>query len=143
MSDQRLNPQIKTIDVGVRHLRSVKVYPLSVSDQFSLTEKLAGSINEIVGTDLRGMSEVDAVKNIQAIINTNLGIILGYVCDEEDSPRMEELTNQQLSEIVNVIFEVNYEGLIKNLKDLFERGRALFPKLPKQAAPSKRTKKKQ
>lgn len=144
MSNQKLNPQIKEIEIGVRELRSIKLYPLSVADQFDLTKKIADSINEIVGGDVldfKGLSEAEAVDRLREVISSNLDVILGYVCDKEEVPQMKELTNLQVSDIVLKIFEVNYEGLIKNFKSLFERGKALFPKgmnIPKP--PSRRTK---
>jgi hypothetical protein len=131
MSESKdLNPEIKTVKVGTRQLRPVKIYPLSVADQFELTKSLATVINQVAGeeVDLRKMSEEKAVEAIQEIVSSNLDMILKFVCDDGEAPKMTELTNNQIVEIVTTIFEVNYEGLIKNFKDLFKRGKVLFRK---------------
>jgi len=139
MSVSKLNPQIKTVGVGVRELREVKVYPLSVKDQFEITKEIADSINDIMGGfNFDNMTEAEAVDALAQLISENLTKILKYVCDEDKVPSVEELTNDQLSQFATIIFEVNYEGLIKNFKDLFERGKKLMPKLPQiQAAPTR------
>lgn len=129
MSDQNLNPQIKSIQVGVRHTRELKIYPLSVKDQFELTKEIVDSVNEIVATFDGLKDEIQAVSALSEIISKNLTKILKYVCDSDQIPTMEELTNAQLGEIAVIVFEVNYEGLIKNFKDLFKRGKDLFPKI--------------
>lgn len=140
MSDQKkLNPQIKTIEIGVRETREIKIYPLSVKDQFELTKELADSINELLRVDFKNIREEEAIDAFAELLSNRLTDVLRYVCDQDQVPKMEELTNIQLSEIANIVFEVNYEGLIKNFKDLFKRGKDLFPRvqLPQKARRTK------
>jgi hypothetical protein len=70
----------------------------------------------------------EALLFIQKIITDNLSKVLEYICDEEERPSMKELTNNQFCEIVNIVYEVNYEGMIKNLKDLSQKVMTQFKK---------------
>jgi len=48
---------------------------------------------------------------------------MSYVVNPEDDdvPTLDEITNKNLYEIARAIFEMNYEDIIKNFKDLFGR----------------------
>lgn len=121
-----LNPDIKNINVGIKELREVKIYPLSMTDQFQLTEDLAQVINEMgSGVDFSTITNEDALQFMKKLLSENLMKILTYVTTEEERPTLDELTNNQFYEIANILFEVNYEGLLKNFKDLIMRAQGL------------------
>lgn len=122
---KKLNPEIRDIEVGVKEIRSIKVYPLSANDQFELSNRLINAIN-----DLGNMSDFstneEALNFFQRLITENLQVILEYAVEEQERPNFDELTNNQIYEIVEAIFEVNYEGFIKNFRNLFSRGAGLL-----------------
>jgi len=121
-----LNPDIKEVNVGIKEIRKVKIYPLSMTDQFKLTESLSQVINEMSsGMDLSNLANEEVLEFMQRILSENLIQVLEYVTTEEDRPTLDELTNNQFYEIANVLFEVNFEGLIKNFMNLFERAKSL------------------
>jgi len=121
-----LNPDIKNINVGIKELREVKIYPLSMTDQFQLTEDLAQVISEMgSGVDFNSITNEDALQFMKKLLSENLIKILAYVTTEEERPTLDELTNNQFYEIANILFEVNYEGLLKNFKDLIMRAQGL------------------
>ncbi len=127
-TEKKLNPDIKKVDVGVRELKTITIYPLSATDQFDLTNRIVSVITELSQKEeLSSMSNEQAVEFIQTIIRDNLQVILEYVVDESERPSFEELTNNQIYTIVSNIFEVNYEGFLKNFKDLFKRAATLIP----------------
>ncbi len=131
----KMNPQISTVEVGIKSLREVFIYPLSVSDQFNLTDIITTVMQEVAGLEEGGDDIIVITIAINAI-KTNLAKILDYVLDEKETLSYDELTNTQLMEIVDIIFETNYEGLIKNLKRLQEKARILWssaPSLPKSS----------
>jgi len=121
----KMNPQISTVEVGIRSLREVFIYPLSVSDQFKLTEIITSVIQEVSSVP-DGSDDMVIVNIAVDAIKINLAKILVFVLDEKESITFEELTNTQLMEIVDIIFETNYEGIIKNLKRLLEKARILW-----------------
>jgi len=127
MSEKRLNPDINKVDIGVRELTTITIYPLSAHDQFDLTSRLVNTITTLAENDqFKDMSNEQALEFIQTAIKENLDIVLEYAVDEPERPTMKDLTNNQIYNIVAIIFEVNYEGFIKNFKDLFERGKTLI-----------------
>jgi hypothetical protein len=125
MTESRLNPQIKPVQVGVRTLREVKIYPLSMTDQENLTKTLVGVFNDVRSgkLDPKDVGQEQVFDALQKLILDNIKVILKYVTDEGETPTMEELTNNQLFEITNIIFEVNYEGFLKNFKALIKRAK--------------------
>lgn len=130
MSESRLNPQIRRVEVGTRELRELKIYPLSLADQNELLSLLVDVINEATQSDMdvKSMTEEEGVKFVQDLIQNNVTKIISFVTDLDETPAIDELTNDQFIRIANIIFEVNFEGLIKNSKDLFERAKGLFRK---------------
>lgn len=132
----KMNPQISTVEVGIKSLREVFIYPLSVSDQFQLTDVITGVIQEVAGLEDDGGDDMIVISIAINAIKTNLAKILEFVLDANETISYDELTNTQLMEIVDIIFETNYEGLIKNLKRLQEKARILWssaPSLPKSS----------
>ncbi len=124
----KLNPDIKKVDVGIRELKTITIYPLSAHDQFDLTNRIVSVITDLSEKgELATLTNEEAVNFIQTVIRDNLQIILEYVVDEEERPSFDELTNNQIYTIVSTIFEVNYEGFLKNFKDLFKRAAELVP----------------
>lgn len=120
------NPDIKTVLVGVRELHKVFIYPLSMNDQFQLLEKLSTAIQKIAeGKQLDLKSNIEGIAFMKDVISENLEQVLEYVTDKEERPELKEITNNQLFEIVNIIFSVNFESMIKNFKDLFQRAKGI------------------
>jgi len=124
---KKLHPEIKVVDVGIRELRSITVYPLSAKDQFTLLNRLMTAIEEInADLNVENATNADALAVIQKCIFENLNVILEYVVDESERPDFDELTNNQIYEIANIVFEVNYEKAAKNFKDLVTRAQGLL-----------------
>ena len=126
MSEKSLNPDIKEIQVGIRELRNVYIYPLSISDQLKLTKQVKSVIEDIsTNWDFNNMTNEQALDFLNEVITENLSKILEFVTEEQERPSFEELTNNQFVQIVNIVFEVNYEGLIKNFQNLFKKFKGL------------------
>lgn len=151
-----LNPQIQTLDIGKKELRKITVYPLSLKDQLSLPEtisesfiKLLGNYDDLVtkGKDQLSEKEEQTTAKDLAIINDmtdivaeNLDAILALVTDEEKPVSSSEITNLQLSELVEIIFSVNYESAVGKVKSVVARAQALMsPKKTEPETPEKTT----
>lgn len=116
------NPDIKEVLIGIRNLKKIYVYPLSMQDQFDLVEKLADAINAVgEGFDFNELTNEQAIEFIKKLITDNVTTILEYVTDDEERPQFNQMTNNQLFEIVDIIFSVNFEGVLKNSMNLFQR----------------------
>lgn len=119
--DKRINPQIKDVEVGILKLRKIKIYPLSMADQLSLTELINKAMKSFFESDRGGEDEnLVFVSFIVKTIQDNIGKILGFVSpDEKPNVLMKEITNIQLSEIVRIVYQDNYETPVKNVMSLF------------------------
>lgn len=128
----KLNPQITSIEIGVRDLRTITIYPLSMADQFSMDKVITEAMSIFNIDDID--NEIELVGFVFKIIQDNLKLAIELVTDKEErgtESLLNEMTNLQITDLIRIIFEVNYETQIKNLKGLFEKAKKLFqPKRP-------------
>jgi hypothetical protein len=119
----RLNPQIKDVEIGIRNLRSIKIYPLSVSDQLTATNLVTSALQVFMTNKDVKNNDLLFVAFMLEQIRTNASEILKMVLDENESPEsvLKEMSNEQMMVIVKAIYEVNYESLSKNVKSLLEK----------------------
>jgi len=124
MSD-KMNPQIRTVNIGVRELRPIKIYPLSMADQTKMVDLIKGVLLRVFErqeeSDANDMQLAELViKEIQE----NLPVLLKYIVDEEVP--LEDLTNFQFTEIVGHVYKDNFEDAGKNVKNLVEKMKKVF-----------------
>ena len=121
--NRTINPEARTITIGARKPRQITIYPLSITDQMKLTDRFSEVVQEFGQTDRENMTNETAIEQLKNLIKDNLPEVMSYVVDpdENDIPTLDEITNRNLYEIAKAIFEMNYEDIIKNFKDLFGR----------------------
>ena len=124
MSKGTMNPDITTVEVGIRKLREITIYPLSVASQLEATEIIASVMNTVAGFE--GLEDEEVVTTFVSLLRTNLEKILKLILDESEEIDFNELTNPQLENIVNVIFDKNYKDVVKNSKDLIGKIKPLL-----------------
>ena len=124
----RLNPEIQTTEIGVRELKTIKIYPLSMADQLSMTNLITEALQEFFKRP--GMAEAgresdfEFAKFIADLIKENLSTILGMITDEA---KLEDITNNQAVEIAEMVYETNFGSLVKKVKSLLEKVNEQFP----------------
>lgn len=128
-----MNPQITTVQIGVKSLREVTLYPLSMADQFQMTELISTEINNFVGTDFNELSDIEMVEMVFDAVKRNLEKILKYVLEEKETVSFEEITNTQFVEIATRIYEINFDVFAKNWKTLKEKFPNLVSRLNEQS----------
>ena len=129
MSDEnKLNPDIKKLDVGVKTLRTVDILPLSMADQGKMTEIIAEAMATFLQHDMDSLKDLQVVTVMVKLIKDNIEKMLPLVLDDGVTVTLEELTNNQFSQLVDYIFEVNYEGIIGNFQKLAEKVRKVLPR---------------
>ena len=121
--EKKLNPQITDVEIGIRNLRKITVYPLSMSDQLKLTDLITKSVTEQLAKADGG--ELSLVSFIIKMLQENIGKIITMVTDE-DAKVLDEISNSQAVEIADVLFDVNYGTVAKNFKSLSEKLTGLF-----------------
>lgn len=134
-----LNPDIRNIEYGKREIKSLQIFPLSIRDQFKLSDMITKVVTGIVDAQEQNQfSDMAFMHQVMGAIEANIAQILCVSADisiEESNEVLDTMTNPQLVELVEIIWVVNYEPAIKKGKDLFERGRNLFPS-KRSSAPS-------
>jgi len=116
-----LNPQITTLSVGTKSLREVTIYPLSMADQFKMTDALVSAFSKVSEVTSEHTSDAAFVATMVKLIEDNLQELLDLVLADGESITFDELTNDQFSDLVMIIYEVNYESTIKKFRGLVEK----------------------
>lgn len=127
--NDRLNPQITKIDIGTRSLRSITLYPLSLADEKLFGEVIQKALQKYFDQQVSGKDDelIGFVDFLIKLIEKNLIKILGLITDEEKPKDVfDNMTNYQLSEMVKIIYDVNFEQPSKNVKSLLETLKSMF-----------------
>ena len=134
MTDNTLNPQIREIDYGVRSLRKLKIYPMSMSDQKKFGELFKKVVEEYLAQTPEGpMNQADLLpfaSFIVKLVGENIKEILKIITelrDNELATFFDDVTNTQMSQIIMAVVEENFESPSKNLIGLWETVAQLFP----------------
>lgn len=134
-----LNPDIRNMEYGKREIKSLQIFPLSIRDQFKLSNMVTSVVTGLVDSQEEyQFSDAAFMRQVMESIESNITEILCVMADikkEEADEIIDAMTNTQLLELVEIIWIVNYEPAIKKGRDLFERGRNLFPS-KRSSAPS-------
>jgi hypothetical protein len=123
---QKLNPQIAEIDIGSRNLRKLTIYPLSLKDQIEFTDLIGQAILLFMDKEAE-RTDIEFITLIIQFIKQNISKLISLATGEDGEKLLEEITNDQVAQIADIIYVVNYEGSIKNFQGLFEKIKVLFP----------------
>lgn len=127
-----LNPAIKEATIGIRKLRKIKIYPLSMADQIEFTGLVISSVVTIFETVKGGVENIAFAHHLYTLIKENIGKLLVYITDEGEA-LLKELSNEQALAIAEIVYEVNYGIMEKKAVPFVERLRKAF--LPEQSLP--------
>jgi hypothetical protein len=129
----QLNPQIATTEIGRRTLRELKIYPLSLGDQLATSSIIKDAFSAVASSD----DDVEMAGIVMGLLEQNIPLILEYIVDTDEevvNDLLKDITNTQAVTIAEIVFEQNYESLIKKVKGLFDRMMKKMENIP----PSKR-----
>ena len=152
-----LKPTIITVEVGVRELKQVPIYPLSMADQLALPDKLVEAVGKMANIDYKNLAQstlksvskkavtpVDAPQNKDMeLVKLILGLIqenVEYILEKStDGVTLSDLTNNQFVDIVDIIFTINYEQSVGKVADLVQRAKKTFRKIVPGPMPQEST----
>lgn len=120
-SKTSLKNDIRKVTIGIKEPRDITIYPLSLQDQLDLLDRISEYTQTFKDSDFSDITNEQAIEFLKAVLIENLTLILSYVTTEKDRPELRELTNNQFYTLVEIIYEVNFEGVLKNSKNLFQR----------------------
>lgn len=117
-----LAPDIRKTIIGIRKPKEITVYPVSIASENELLTEFVSLFSSF--TDLSGVSDAELINTIKDSIFENIEQIITHVTEEEID--LNEITNNQLLALGEIIFEVNFEVLLKNGKGFIEKMKTLF-----------------
>lgn len=116
-----LNPDVRELQIGVRALRTVTIYPLSVRDQLKTSSIVSSAVIAFFNgfEDANAVPDTDFAVFVSGLVSGNLEqVVRMALADEpEDVDVLAEMTNRQLETLITTIYEVNYSFL----SELFQR----------------------
>jgi len=123
INEERLNPKMGTIAIGKKYLRDVEVYPLSLGDQFEVSDLFTEILSMFVilmqaGEEDQTQTAIGMTTTIFRIARENLGKIISLTTDEDPDIMVKEITNDQVEAYLNLIYQMNFEDVSKNLQTL-------------------------
>lgn len=142
------NPRIAKLEIGIREIREVEIYPLSIHDEFemiSIVKDVFSKISEdsspqIIDTSKskkrkssptkkKEKSGFDFLEIIAGELRDNFTEVISLITDPEDKVTLKEIDNDQFSDLVRLIYTMNFKDSSKKLKDLFKE---VAPKMEEQ-----------
>ncbi len=123
----KLNPQATEVEIGVRSLRKITIYPLSIGDQLKTTDLISEAISGFMSRE--DMTDVAFISFIVNLIRENIAKILTMATDEDGETLVSELSNTQVAEIAEIIYDKNYGEVAKNFESLIGKVKKLLPSM--------------
>lgn len=124
---KKLNPQIAEVEIGIRNLRTIKIYPLSLADQLKSTDLIAKSLQKFFNRDANDIADLEFVNFLVTLIQENMGKILTMASDEDGEKLLSDLSNAQASSLAVLLYEMNFEVAGKNVASLAEKIKKWLP----------------
>lgn len=139
------NPKCRKVEIGVRHIREITIWPLSLASELEFSSKIVGLVEgfEFVSnppapiipddaTDEELQAIADSIPNTDVLIanyiitaiQDNLIDLLAYVTD--DPVTLDDLDNELAIDLVGIIYEMNFEGAVGKGKLLLGKVKNLF-----------------
>jgi hypothetical protein len=115
-----MNPRVRDVEVGIRTLRKIKIFPLSLADQFSITDTITEGLQLYIKEVGEGEFTAQAASKLVEMFRAKLPVMLKLIFPEEDPRKLlKELDNFQLATIAEIVFQDNYGEPAKKLASLF------------------------
>jgi hypothetical protein len=133
-----LNPQVQEVQIGILDLRMIKLFPLSLGDQLALTDTISEELSTFFKEFGKSDNNIVFINFTVNLIRENIVKILNMIAYEDgengtpekikvdEEELLNTLTNLQLSEIVRIIYETNFEAPGKNVEALIKRIQTIF-----------------
>lgn len=118
-----LNPKIREVVIGIRELKKIKIYPLSVRDHLDAKEMVVDTLAALFNgyEDPKNMENTEFLSRFMTLLSTNLDKIIKLVTDSTEGDVLDDIDVEQAVEIGNIIYEVNYSFLSKTAGPLIKK----------------------
>lgn len=123
-----INPQITTTTIGVRVLREINIYPLSVMEQLKLSDVVSKAIVDFFNTKDKirkqvviNTENIEFVNFVVTILRENIMKVIAISTDEDPEKVLSDMTNDQLADFIGIIYEDNFGKIRKKVSDLIQK----------------------
>lgn len=138
-----LNPQIRSLEIGVRDLRTITIYPLSFRDQMKLkdlifdglaklssvfAEAQAAKDDDLSAIELIQEIAVFAIEFIEKNIDAFIRLVVLDEAQTEENDTLSDMTVNQVIQLAELVYEVNYDFLSKTIQKLMGKVNKVVPK---------------
>lgn len=120
--DEMLNPQVRTVKIGTRTMREIKIYPLSVGDEVRFLKTVGEAIQQFQDPEIKD-AEAVAIGFIARLVEENLPKLIKMVADDVT---IDDMSNKQAAEIAEIIIDENFESISKNVRSLSDKIKKVF-----------------
>ena len=123
--EEKINPDISTIDVGRRTLKTITVYPLSAMFQKNFVKNMGSLLTDIFSIKVKDLSDEQVGQKIASIAVTafdeNLVKLIENAVDPKEMHEvgyssteelLDDLSTKQLEQFGEIIYKNNYESLV-------------------------------
>jgi hypothetical protein len=104
----QLNPDVRTLKIGKKDLEEKEILPLSFTDQRKLLQTIVSVIAELVPT-WETATQTVVISEMRKVIEDNIELIVGMIYDGDKEEFMSKMTNDQLVDLIDIVWEVNYQ----------------------------------
>lgn len=108
MSLDQLNPKVRKLKIGKRIEEEVEILPLSFTDQRTVLQTIVTLVVETF-PKWKTADQTTVITDIKKIIEDNIELIVEMVYDGDKKDFLSKLTNDSLIDLIEIIWEVNYE----------------------------------
>jgi hypothetical protein len=110
---KKLNPRIHHVEIGIREIKEITLYPLSIADQLRMKELIGSAV--LAAQSLPVELSVWLMFFLEQF-ESHGADILSLATGENGDKLLQEMDNMQFAEVGRIIFKQNYEDLVKNFK---------------------------
>ena len=126
----QMTPAFKSMTIGIRDPKVRKIYPLSWADTRKIQNLIYQCFVQVAELEIKDPAVV--YNFLFQTIYENLMVIANLVI-EGDEVSGEDLSAAQATELVNIIYDMNFETIVKNLESLLQKTKSLMEKAETKA----------
>ena len=146
----KMNPDIAHVEVGIRYLKELTVYPLAAAFQLEFAEKISKLLVDLFSTRLSDLTEGEISQRLAetflTVFRNNVSEVLEHAIDPEEmgengwtdvSELLKDMSTKQFVEVGEIIYANNYEDLVGKVTGFLKDKMVDLPELQPPSKPQK------
>lgn len=142
-SASRANPDIVKVEVGIRELKKLTLYPLSAYFQLDLAKSIGRLLTDFFSIKVNDLSDVEVSRKLAEmfieLFQENVEAVFDNVFDpaevsangyESSEELLKDTSTKQFVEIGDIVYKNNYEVLVGKITSYLRKKQGEEPSLP-------------